>query len=131
MRGSRRGGGQRVRITPWKITKNIGFLSNTGQKNTKLPSQHSILCPHRHDSETPFKWRFAGVPMMAREKCYLDPSYPLQSEKIVIEVGPPLTKVSGPAYEFCTIICKNDFFVFHLKSVNTVKEGYQYHLPDM
>ena len=72
---------------------------------------------------------------MARSECYLDPSSPPQSERNVFEVGFPLTKVSGPAYEFCPIICKNDFFVFHLKSIcqrgNTVKEVYQYHLPDM
>ena len=45
--------------------KNIGFLSNTGPdhfKNHKLPSQHSMLGHHRHASETPFKWRFAGGP---------------------------------------------------------------------
>ena len=60
-----RGGGQGVRITP----ENIGFLSNTGPdplKITKLPSQHSMLGHHRHASETPFKWRFAGGPMMTR-----------------------------------------------------------------
>ena len=43
--------------------------SNTGPdplKFSKLPSQHSTLGHHRHPSETPFKWRFAGGPMMAR-----------------------------------------------------------------
>ena len=30
-----------------------------------LPSQHSMLGRHRHASETPFKWRFAGMLMMA------------------------------------------------------------------
>ena len=47
---------------------NIGFLSNTDPdplKITKLPSQHSMLGHHRHASETPFKWRFAGGSMMA------------------------------------------------------------------
>ena len=68
-----RGGGgawrNGVRSTCWKITKNIGFLSNTGSdrfKITKLPSQHSMLSHHRPASETPFKWRFAGEPLMAR-----------------------------------------------------------------
>ena len=49
--------------------KNIEYLSNTGPdllKFSKLPSQHSTLGHHRHPSETPFKWRFAGGPMMAR-----------------------------------------------------------------
>ena len=43
--------------------KKLGFLSNTGPdllKNHKLPSQHSVL------GHYPFKWRFAGGPMMAR-----------------------------------------------------------------
>ena len=42
----------------------IGFRSSP--KMTKLPSQHSMSGHHRHASETPFKWRFAGGPMMAR-----------------------------------------------------------------
>ena len=49
--------------------KNIEYPSNTGPdplKFSKLPSQHSTLGHHRHPSETPFKWRFAGGPMMAR-----------------------------------------------------------------
>ena len=49
--------------------KNIGFLSNTGPhllKITKLPSQHSMLGHNRPTSETPFKWRFAGGPLMIR-----------------------------------------------------------------
>ena len=47
----------------------LGFLSNTGPdplKFLKLPSQHSMLGHHRRASETPFKWRFAGGPFMAR-----------------------------------------------------------------
>ena len=62
------GGGQGAR-TPLENHKNIGFLSNTGLeplKITKLPSQHSMLGHHRHASEMPFKYRFAGGPMMAR-----------------------------------------------------------------
>ena len=53
---------------PLKNHKNIGFLSNSGPdplKTTKLPSQHSMLGYHQHTSETPFKWRFAGRPIMA------------------------------------------------------------------
>ena len=49
--------------------KNIEYLSNTGPdplKFSKIPSQHSTLGHHRHPSQTPFKWRFAGGPTMAR-----------------------------------------------------------------
>ena len=51
--------------------KFIGFLGNTGpellinHKATNIPSQNSMLCHHRHASEMPFKWRFAGGSMMA------------------------------------------------------------------
>ena len=53
---------------PKKKHKNIGFLSDTGPdplKITKLPSQHLKLGSYRHVSETQFKWRFNGRPMMA------------------------------------------------------------------
>ena len=64
------GGGQGVRPhPPWKITKNIGFLSNTGLdplKITKLLFQHSMLGHHRPARETPFKRRIVGGPLMAR-----------------------------------------------------------------
>ena len=65
MCGSR--GGTGVQTPPEKSRK-LGFLSNTGPdplKTTKLPSQHSMLGHHRHASETPFKWRFAGMSMTA------------------------------------------------------------------
>ena len=69
MCGSRGGGGQGVRTSLRKLTKIEVFLSNTGPdplKIEKLPSQLSILGQNRHASETPFKWRFAGRPKMAR-----------------------------------------------------------------
>ena len=50
-------------------SQNIGFrtvLFRIPRKITKLPRQHSMLGHHRHASETPFKMRFAGGPMMAR-----------------------------------------------------------------
>ena len=65
--GGSRGGGQGVR-TPLKNHKNIVFFSNTGPdplKITMLQSQHSMFGQHRPASETPFKWCFAGGPMMA------------------------------------------------------------------
>ena len=72
MRGSRGGGGAGgPDHHPLKNKKkNIEFLGNTGPplKITKLhvPSQHSMLGHHRHASETPFKLRFTGGPMVAR-----------------------------------------------------------------
>ena len=65
MRGFRGGGGCRT-PPPLENHKKIGFLSNTGQDSLKTHSQHPMLGHHRHASETPFKWRFAGGPMMAR-----------------------------------------------------------------
>ena len=59
--GGSRGDRQGVRTPhPMKHQKNIGFLSKTGSDPmklliTKLLSQHSMLGPHRHSSETPFK----------------------------------------------------------------------------
>ena len=53
---------------PLKIHKNKVFLGNTGAdpiKMTMLSSQHSMSGHHRHASDTPFKWRVAGGPMMA------------------------------------------------------------------
>ena len=83
MCGSR--GGDRGSGPPLKNHKNIGFLSNTGLdplKITNLPSQQSMLGHHRHASETPFKWRFAGGPMMARFiYWYLDPLCPHQLKR--------------------------------------------------
>ena len=61
--------------------KNIGFPSNTGPgpwKLTRLPSQHSMLGHHLHDSETPFKWRIGGGPMLACLWLYLDRLSPHQ-----------------------------------------------------
>ena len=62
--GGSRGGIGGSDPPPPENHKNIGFLSNTGAdplKITKLQSQQSMFGHHRHPSETPFKWRFAGV----------------------------------------------------------------------
>ena len=109
MGGSGWGELQGVR-TP-KKSQNLGFHRNTGPdllKSTRLPSQHSMLGHHRHASETPFKWRFAGGPMLARILWYLDPlsSQNLKNKikrnkkKNVVKVGPPPAKLSGSAHEF-------------------------------
>ena len=47
---------------------------------TMLPSQHSLLSHRPHANETPFKWRFAGGPMMARLKWIFGASLPLSTE---------------------------------------------------
>ena len=67
MRGPR-GGKDMGSRPPLESHKNTGFLSKTGPdlpKITKLSSQHSMLGHHQPASKTPFKWRFAGGPMMA------------------------------------------------------------------
>ena len=54
---------------PEKITKNKGFLSNTGLdplKNHKATEPTFNVGPSPAASKTPFKWRFAGGPVMAR-----------------------------------------------------------------
>ena len=53
---------------PWKITFFcfVAILVRIPWKITKLPSQHLMLGHHRPASETPFKWRFADGPTMAR-----------------------------------------------------------------
>ena len=88
---------------PGKITKNIGFLSNTGPdplRITKLPIQHLMVGHHRPVSETPLKWRLAGGPLMARLKWYLDPSSPHQTKKNtkIVKIGPLLTKLPRSAH---------------------------------
>ena len=54
---------------PLKNHKNIGFLRNSGPdplKNYEATTPDLKLGHHQNASETPFKWRFAGGPMMAR-----------------------------------------------------------------
>ena len=80
-----RGRGQGIR-TP--LLKNIGFLSNTGPD----PLNHKAAKPTFTVGPS-FKWRFAGGPMMARFKCYLDPLSPYQKN-----AGPPLAKLCGSAH---------------------------------
>ena len=68
MGGSRGGWGWAgVRTPSLNNRKTIGFLSNTGLDplNNHKATKHSMLDHHRHASETPFKWRFTGGPMMA------------------------------------------------------------------
>ena len=55
-------------FSPLKIIKNRGSW-HTGPvpfKISKLPSQHSMLGHQRHANEAPFKWCFAGGPMIGR-----------------------------------------------------------------
>ena len=66
MVGSRSGGGggQRPGPTPEESQKYRFFLQYWSRTSEK-PSQHSMLGYHQPASETPFKCRFAGGPMMA------------------------------------------------------------------
>ena len=57
--------------TPLKITKlwsSLAILVQILWKITKLPSQRSTVGHHQPASETPFKWPFAGGPMMVHFK---------------------------------------------------------------
>ena len=73
------GGGQGVQ-TPSKNLKAIGVLSNTGPdplENYKATKPAvNVLGHYRPVSKTPFKWHFAGGPMLTRFLCYLDPLSP-------------------------------------------------------
>ena len=79
------------------------FSCNTGPdplKKSQLPSQHSMLCRHRHTSETPFnafRWRADDDPLIVVLGSSL-PSSTKQEKKNVVKVGPPLTKPSGSAH---------------------------------
>ena len=50
---------------PLKNQKNVGFLSSTGS-DPLINHKATKLGQHRHAREMPFKWRFAGGPMLAR-----------------------------------------------------------------
>ena len=81
-----RGGGGRGR-TPLKITKNIGFFSNTGPdplKNHKAAKPAFNVGHYRSASETSFQWRFADRPIIARLWCFLS----LDPLKNVLELDP-------------------------------------------
>ena len=108
-----RGGGHWVRTPPPLKNHNfIGFPSNTGPdplKISKLPSQHSTVGHYgptsesQHStvghygptSETPFQWRFAGRSIMVFGALFP----PKKQKKLLIRVGPPLTKLSESAHE--------------------------------
>ena len=79
-----RGWGRRSGPPPRKNHINIEFPNSTGPdplKITKLLIQHSMSRHHQPASETPFKWRFAGGPLMSCLYWYLDPSSPNQTIK--------------------------------------------------
>ena len=96
-----RGGGGAGGPDPLKKSQNIWFLSNSGPDpltNHTAVSQHSMLGHHQHTSEMPFKWRFAGGPMvLAYSGIWIFP--PLIIKKNVVKVGPPLTKFSGSEHD--------------------------------
>ena len=60
-----------------------------------------MLGHHRHDSETPLKWHFAGGPILAGLWWYLDCLCPHQlRKKNVVQDGPPLAKLAGLEHEY-------------------------------
>ena len=67
-----------------------------------------MLGHYPHASETLFKWRCAGGPIMSRLKWYLDPTSPhqlkQQQKKNVVKVGPSLTKLSGSRMALMSLI---------------------------
>ena len=103
MRGSR-GGDRGPDHRPLEIHKNIVFLGKLvwiPWKITKLLSQHSLFGYHRPASKTPFKWRFAGGPIIARFQCYSDPlssPHQLKTQQQNVRVGLPLTKRFGSVH---------------------------------
>ena len=73
-----------------------GSLSNTGPdsvENHKASKPAFNVELHRPASETLFKWRFAGGPMMARFKCCLDPLSSAISTKKEEEVKKQLSEL--------------------------------------
>ena len=105
MCGSR--GRDRESGPPLKNHKNIRCLSNTDPyrpKNHKSYKPAFSVGPPKPTSKMPFKWRFAGRPMMVRLYWFLDPLSLNQLKKECKKVGPPLKKLSGSAHEFkvCT-----------------------------
>ena len=102
-----RGGGRSP--DPPENPKAIGYHSNAGLDSlmiTKLPSQHSMLGHHRPASETPFKWRFAGGPMMARFG-FSESTHQLKNKKNVVNVGSPLTKLEDTHLLPQGVVCKS------------------------
>ena len=75
----------------------IEFPSNPENHKTTKPAFN--VDHYRPTSETPFQWHFAGRPIIARFRCFLEPRSPQKTNaKKLIRVGPPLTKLSGSAH---------------------------------
>ena len=66
-----------------------------------------MLGHQRHASETPFKWCFAGGPMMTRIKWCLDPLSHHQLKKVV-KIG-PLSGSAHAAEQLC-FMCEVRFY---------------------
>ena len=76
-----------------------------------------MLGHHRHTSEMPFKWRFAGGPMLARILWYLDPLSSHQLKKNVVKVISPLAKLSGSAHDMYNKFSANKYISKYLKKL--------------
>ena len=77
-----------------------------------------MLGHHRRTSETPFKWRFACGPMMARLQWQMDPLSLHQLKKYIVKVGSPLTKHSGSVH---VVLCCNSRYTFSFGKVHVDK----------
>ena len=75
-----------------KNHKNIGFLCNTGldplENHKATKPAFNMLNHHWHASKMPFKWHFAGRPMMAPLLWYLDSPSPHQLKKLIKQLSP-------------------------------------------
>ena len=67
----------------------LAILVRIPCETTKLPSQLSMLGHHQPASETPFRWRADGGPLIV----VFGASLPSSTTKKVVKVGPPLKKL--------------------------------------
>ena len=98
-----RGGVQRVRTPTPENRKNKGYLSHTAPDNPEISHSYQAsiqLGHHGPASETPFKWRFIGGPMMAHFSDIWTSTKKIikKIKKKVTKYGPPPTKLSGSAH---------------------------------
>ena len=93
-------GGKGVWTPPPEKSQNKGFLSNNGPdllNNHKATKPAFNVGSSSAASKTPFKWRFAGGPMMARFSFWLDPLN-------VLKAGPPLKNFLDPRIDVYTFL---------------------------
>ena len=83
-----------------------------------------MLGHHRLASETPFKWCFAGEPLMADDGPLLvlfGSSFPFKFY-FLKDVGPPLAKLSGSVHENVVWILKLKAYLSFYKSIFVIRK---------